>query len=58
VTPALPLSFRPVEMAAMGGAALLVGALLWDGRARRSEGFVLLAAYIVVAVGFFLAGDR
>jgi Ca2+:H+ antiporter len=58
VMPPLPLSFRPVEMAAMGGSALLVGALLWDGKSRRSEGFILLASYVVVAVGFFLAGDR
>jgi Ca2+:H+ antiporter len=58
VMPALPLSFRPVEIAAMGGSALLVGVVIWDGKSRRSEGLFLLAAYAVVALGFYLAGDR
>jgi len=58
VMPALPLSFRPVEIAAMGGAALLVGVVIWDGKSRRSEGLLLLGAYAVVALGFYLAGDR
>jgi len=58
VMPALPLSFRPVEIAAMGGSALLVGVVIWDGKSRRSEGLFLLGAYAVVALGFYLAGDR
>jgi Ca2+:H+ antiporter len=58
VMPALPLSFRPVEIAAMGGSALLVGVVIWDGKSRRSEGLLLLGAYAVVALGFYLAGDR
>ena len=58
VKPALPLSFRPVELAAMGGSALLVALVLWDGRARRWEGALLVGLYAVAAVGFGLAGDR
>jgi Ca2+:H+ antiporter len=58
VSPALPLSFRPVELAAMGGSALFVGVVIWDGKSRRWEGFMLLAVYAAVAVGFGLAGDR
>ena len=58
VTPALPLSFRPVELAAMGGSALFVGAVIWDGKSRRWEGFLLLAVYAATAAGFFAAGDR
>ena len=38
VKPALPLSFRPIELATMGGAALLVGLMLADGRGRRWRG--------------------
>jgi Ca2+:H+ antiporter len=58
VTPALPLSFRPIELAAMGGSALLVGAMLSDGRGRRWEGFVLVAVYVGVVLAFLVAGDR
>ena len=58
VRPALPLSFRPVELAAMGGAAALVALLLADGRGRRWEGFLLVAVYVGVAFGFYVAGDR
>jgi Ca2+:H+ antiporter len=58
VRPALPLTFRPVELAAMGGAAALVALLLADGRGRRWEGFLLIGIYALVAVGFFAVGDR
>jgi Ca2+:H+ antiporter len=58
VTPALPLTFRPIELAAMGGAAALVAFTLADGRGRRWEGFFLVAVYIGVAAGFWVAGDR
>ncbi|HLM37510.1 MAG TPA: calcium/proton exchanger [Gaiellaceae bacterium] len=58
VRPALPLSFRPIELATMGGAALLVGFVLADGRGRRWEGFMLVAVYVGVALAFLAAGDR
>ena len=58
VKPALPLTFRPVELAAMGGSALVVALVLWDGRARRWEGALLVGLYAVAAVGFAFAGDR
>jgi Ca2+:H+ antiporter len=58
VKPALPLTFRPVELAAMGGAALAVAIVLWDGRARRWEGALLVGLYALAAIGFGLAGDR
>jgi len=58
VQPALPLSFRPVELAAMGGSAALVALMVSDGRGRRWEGFVLVAVYVGVAAGFYVAGDR
>ena len=58
VKPALPLTFRPVELAAVGGSALAVALLLWDGRARRWEGALLIGLYAVAAIGFAFAGDR
>ena len=58
VRPALPLSFRPVELAAMGSAAALVALTVSDGRGRRWEGFFLVAVYAGVAAGFWVAGDR
>jgi Ca2+:H+ antiporter len=58
VTPALPLSFRPVELVAMGASTVAVGILLWDARGRRIEGLVLVALYVAAAATFFAVGDR
>jgi Ca2+:H+ antiporter len=58
VSPALPLAFRPIELAAMGGAALFVALVIRDGRVYRWEGFMLVAVYVAVAVAFWFAGDR
>jgi Ca2+:H+ antiporter len=58
VTPALPLSFRPVELVTMGASALVVALILWDGRGRRGEGLVLVAFYVGVAAAYLIAGDR
>jgi Ca2+:H+ antiporter len=58
VKPALPLSFRPIELAAMGGSALVVAFVLRDGRATRGEGYFLVGLYTVAVIGFLLAGDR
>jgi len=58
VKPALPLSFRPIELAAMGGSAVLVALLLGDGRGRRWEGYLLTTVYVGVALAFLAAGDR
>jgi Ca2+:H+ antiporter len=54
----LALAFRPIELAAMGLAALVVGAVVWDGRSKRWEGAMLIGAYILLAVLFWHAGDR
>jgi Ca2+:H+ antiporter len=58
VGPALPLSFRPIELAALGGAVVIVGLSLRDGRAPRWEGSMLVAFYAVAVIAFFFAGDR
>lgn len=54
----LTLAFRPVELAAMGAAALFVGLVIRDGRARRWEGFLLGGVYAAMVVAFLFAGDR
>ena len=58
VSPALPLSFRPIELIAMGGAAAGVAFAVRDGLSRRWEGGLLIAAYAGVAVAALLVGDR
>jgi Ca2+:H+ antiporter len=55
---ALPLSFRPVELVAMGGAAAFVAFVIHDGRSKRWEGFLLVAVYAGVVGAFLAAGDR
>ena len=54
----LPLSFRWEELAAMAGAVGLAGATIANGRSSRREGMLLIAAYVLVAVGFLVAGNR
>jgi Ca2+:H+ antiporter len=58
VTPALSLAFRPVELVSMGAAALFVGFVIHDGKARRWEGVLLVAVYAAVVAAFWVAGDR
>jgi Ca2+:H+ antiporter len=58
VTPALSLAFRPVELGAMGAAAVVVGITVANGRSRRWEGAALVVAYLAVVVVFLVAGDR
>jgi Ca2+:H+ antiporter len=54
----LALSFRPIELAAMGGPAAFVAIVIADGRSRRWEGFMLVGVYAAVVAGFWVAGDR
>jgi Ca2+:H+ antiporter len=54
----LSLAFRWIELAAMGAAVVLVAAMLADGRSRRWEGAVLVAAYAVAVAAFLAAGNR
>jgi Ca2+:H+ antiporter len=54
----LALSFRQIEIAAMGGSVIFVSLLLFGGRSSRWRGAALIAAYVAVATAFFLAGDR
>ncbi|MFL5963162.1 MAG: calcium/proton exchanger [Gaiellaceae bacterium] len=52
----LPLSFRAIEIVTMAAAALFAAWVVWDGRSRRWEGFVLVAVYGVMVVAYALAG--
>jgi Ca2+:H+ antiporter len=54
----LALAFRWSELVAMAGAAVLVAATVWDGRSKRREGMILVAAYAAAVVGFLLGGSR
>jgi Ca2+:H+ antiporter len=54
----LGLAFRWSELVAMAGAAVLVAATVWDGRLRRREGWLLVAAYCATVVGFYFGGSR
>jgi Ca2+:H+ antiporter len=56
----LALSFRQIEIAALAAATIFTFVLLARGRGQstRWRGVALIAAYVVVAAAFFIAGDR
>ena len=54
----LALSFRVIEIAAVGGSVVFAAVLLRDGQSSSRRGVLLITAYVVVAVAFFLVGDR
>jgi Ca2+:H+ antiporter len=51
----LPLAFRIVEIVTMAVAAVLAALVVWDGRSRRWEGFLLVGLYCLAAVWYALA---
>jgi Ca2+:H+ antiporter len=51
----LPLSFRVVEIVTMGAAAVVAGAVVWDGRSRRTEGLALVGVYAAFVAWYALA---
>ena len=54
----LALSFRPIELIGMGGAAAFVAFVIRDGRSKRWEGLLLIGVYAAMALWFLAAGDR
>jgi Ca2+:H+ antiporter len=54
----LALSFRPVELVAMGAAAVLPAIVLAAGRTTRLGGTILVLAYSVLVAAFYVAGER
>ncbi len=54
----LTLSFRPIELAALGVATVLTAIVLAPGRTSRLSGAFLLCAYAALVVVFAYAGNR
>jgi Ca2+:H+ antiporter len=54
----LALALREAEIAALAVSVVITSILLADGRSSRLKGVIMIAAYVSVAVGFFVAGDR
>ena len=54
----LALSFRVVEIAALSFSVVIATVLLANGHSTRLKGAILIAAYVAVAVAFYIAGDR
>jgi Ca2+:H+ antiporter len=54
----LSLAFREIELIAVGGSVVFASLLLAGGRSSRPRGYALIAAYVGVAVAFYLAGER
>jgi Ca2+:H+ antiporter len=54
----LALSFRPVEIAALGASVAFTTLVLFNGRSSRLRGALLLTGYALVVVAFLLVGDR
>jgi Ca2+:H+ antiporter len=51
----LPLSFRVIEIVTMAAAAAFAALVIWDGRSRRWEGFLLVGVYGLAVVAYALA---
>jgi len=51
----LPLTFRVIEIVTMAAAAAFATWVVWDGRSRRWEGFVLIAVYVLIATAYYFA---
>jgi Ca2+:H+ antiporter len=58
VKPALPLAFRPIELASMGIAAAFVAIVIRDAQSKRWEGFMLIGTYALFVVAVAVTGDR
>jgi Ca2+:H+ antiporter len=54
----LALGFREVEIAALAGGLVVTALTLWNGRASKGRGVVLLVAYLACAAAFWAAGER
>ncbi len=54
----LPLTFAPVELAAMGGGVLAVSLAIARGRSSRAAGLALVACYGAVVLAFGVVGGR
>jgi Ca2+:H+ antiporter len=55
VGPELPLAFRVIEIVTMAAAAAVASAFVWNGRSRRRDGALLVGAYGVAVVAYYLS---
>jgi Ca2+:H+ antiporter len=58
VRPPLTLAFRPVELASIAGAVLVVGLVVRDQKGTRREGAILLIAYAGMVIAYYFSGNR
>jgi len=58
VRPPLSLAFRPVELATIAGAAVIVGLVVRDKKGTRREGVLLLVAYAAIVIAYGFSGNR
>jgi Ca2+:H+ antiporter len=58
VATGLPLTFRPIELATMAIATIIVAVLVTDARSQRWKGVALVSVYAVMVGAFWVAGDR
>jgi Ca2+:H+ antiporter len=54
----LALSFRPVEVAALGASVVFTALVLFKGHSSRLRGGLLILGYGAVVLAFLLSGDR
>ena len=53
----LPLAFRPVELATMAIATIVVSLVVLDGHSKRWEGAALIGVYCGIVAAYWIAGD-
>jgi len=58
IRPPLALSFRPIELGSMAGAAAFVALVIWDAKGTRREGMLMLAGYVALVIAYYFSGDR
>jgi Ca2+:H+ antiporter len=54
----LALGFRVVEVGAIAFALVVTAVTIWGGVSSRLRGGILLAAYVLVAIAFWIAGEH
>ncbi len=58
IKPSLALAFRPVELATMAAATFVVALVVRDAKGTRREGLIMLGAYALIVLTYWLSGDR
>jgi Ca2+:H+ antiporter len=58
IKPSLALAFRPVELATIAAATVVVAIVVRDAKGTRREGLIMLGAYALIVLTYWLSGDR